>query len=320
MKKIVFLDAATLGDDVEMRRPDFPHNWQSYAKTPSSNLIERAHEADFIITNKVNLDAGALAQLPKLTHIAVAATGTNCVDLDAAKNLNISVSNVPGYGTHSVVEHVFSMILTLRRGLLPYKQDIQEGKWQQSELFCFYNQPLQDIKGSTIGIVGTGAIAIAVAKIAEAFGMRVLFHSISGRTSFEGGTLCDFDELLKQSDVVSVHCPLTTKSEGLFDLEQFKLMKPNALLINTARGSIVNLDALYSALLDHQIAGAGIDVAPQEPPENEDAILNINTLQNCIVTPHTAWASEQARQVLVEQVIQNIEAAAKGEARNIVNP
>lgn len=319
MKKIVFLDAATLGDDVEMRKPNFQHNWQNYPKTKASEVIERASDADCVVTNKVNLDANILAKLPKLKHIAVTATGTNCVDLIAAKNLNISVSNVPGYGTNSVVEHVFSMILTLRKGLIPYKQDIQAGKWQQSEQFCFYNQSLQDIKGSTIGIVGTGSIALAVSKIAEAFGMRVVFHSISGRNSFQSHTLLDFEDLLKQSDIVSIHCPLSPKSENMFSYKQFTLMKPNALLINTARGSIVDLNALYEALLEKQLAGAGIDVAPQEPPENDAAILKLNDLPNCVVTPHTGWASEQARQVLVEEVIQNIEAAAKGQARNIVN-
>ncbi|MDT0596499.1 D-2-hydroxyacid dehydrogenase [Glaciecola petra] len=319
MKKIVFLDADTLGHDIEMRKPNFQHIWQSYPKTQYSELFDRANEADIIITNKVNLDANTLAQLPKLTHVAVAATGTNCVDLIAAKNLNIGVSNVPGYGTNSVVEHVYSMILALRKGLIPYKQDIKDGKWQQSEQFCFYNQSLQDIRATTIGIVGTGSIALAVAKIAEAFGMHVMFHSVSGRTDLPGYALVNFEELLQHSDIVSIHCPLSPKSENMFGPEAFTHMKPNALLINTARGSIVNLDALYEALLERQLAGAGIDVATQEPPDNDAAILKLNHLPNCIVTPHTAWASEQARQVLVEEVIQNIEAAASDQARNIVN-
>lgn len=318
MPKLVFVDKGTFESSINFPKPTFECQYIEYDHTSNEEILVRCIDADYVITNKVVFDKKIISHLPNLKHIAVAATGTNCVDLPAASNANITVSNVPAYGTHSVSEHTFAMILSLRRHLLAYKQDIQNGKWQASKHFCFFNHSINDIAGSTIGLVGTGAIAQQVAKIASVMGMHVIFHSISGRSDLPEYTMLELPELLKKSDVVSLHCPFTSQTNHLINASTLQLMKPNALLINTARGQIVDLDALRAGLLKGQIMGAGIDVAPQEPPLENATVLKLNDLPNCIVTPHTAWASRQAMLTLIKQVALNIEAFHNGVARNIV--
>ena len=317
-QKIVFLDRDTIGPGVEFPKPSFKHHWVNYDKTRAGDTFRKAKDASIIITNKVEFDFELIKKLPQIKHIAIAATGTNCVDLAAAKVLNVSVSNVPGYATQSVTEHVFSMMLSLRRNLSSYQRDIVIGKWQASQQFCFYNDPIHDLAGSTLGLIGTGVIAQSVARVAEAFGMKVIFHSVSGRQNF-AGQLVSFEELLTQSDIVSVHCPLNEKTENLLNGDAMNKMKPSALLINTARGKIVDLDALRLILQRKGIAGAGIDVAPTEPPLKSESIMYLNQMHNCVVTPHTAWASVEAMQVLANEIVLNLEAFVKGEERNIVN-
>lgn len=319
MRHVVFLDSATIAAGVNIPSPSFKHKWTNFSKTNSNQVFERAQNADLIVTNKVKIDTALLLQLPKLSHIAIAATGTNCVDLHAARERGISVSNVPRYATRSVSEHVMSMILGLRRNILAFQQDILEGKWQASEQFCFYNEPILDLHGSTLGLIGTGAIAQQLAVIAKVFGMNVIFHSVSGRKELEGETLVSLNTLLRGSDVVSLHCPLTPASENLINAERLALMRTNAILINTARGSVVDLAALHKALSSKKIAGAGLDVAPIEPPAGDSAMMHLNSLFNCIVTPHTAWASQQSSQALVNQVVANLEAVVNGNPINIVN-
>lgn len=319
MYEVVFLDNATLADNITIPRPNFSHNWTNYAKTNRGQILERCCDANIVITNKVAFDERLLAKLPKLKHIAIAATGTNCVDLKAASALGVTVSNVPGYATRSASEHVIAMILSLRRNLVAFKSDIANGKWQECEQFCFYNDPISDLANSTLGLIGTGAIAQQVAHVGKALGMQVIYHSVSGRKDFASGRLVSLETLLETSDVISLHCPLTPKTENLIDKEQIALMRKNAIIINTARGSVVNLEALYQALLNKDIAGAGIDVAPIEPPPADATVMHLNQLHNCIVTPHTAWASEQASQVLMNQVVANIEAFVNDDALNIVN-
>ena len=319
MYEVVFLDRNTFADSTVIPLPNFKHNWNDYAKTNATQTLERCIHAQLIVTNKVNLDNKLLTQLPKLKHIAIAATGTNCVDLKAAAALGISVSNVPGYATQTVSEHVIAVILGLRRNLLAYQADIAAGMWQASEQFCFHNRPIWDLASSTLGLIGTGAIAQQVARVAKTLGMKVIYHSVSGRTQLEGERLVSLNTLLAESDIVSLHCPLTPATENLIDTDQIELMRKNALIINTARGSIINLKALYQALLDNKIAGAGIDVAPIEPPPINSPIMQLNSLPNCIVTPHTAWASQQAMQILISQVVKNLEAFVKGKPINIVN-
>jgi glycerate dehydrogenase len=317
--KVTFLDHATIAPDVNLPSPSFAHKWTNFAQTDPTEIISRASHTDIIVNNKVKLGANILAELGQLKHIAIAATGTNCVDLSAASKLGISVSNVPRYATQSVSEHVIATILGLRRNLFAFKADIAAGKWQQANQFCFHNAPILDISNSTLGLIGTGAIAQQVARLAKAFGMKVIYHSVSAREEFTGETLVSLEQLLTQSDVVSIHCPLTDATENLIDAPQIAVMQKHALLINTARGSIVNLQALHNALINKKIAGAGIDVAPQEPPEHDSPIMHLNALSNCIVTPHTAWASQQASKLLLMQVVDNLEAFVKGEPINIVN-
>jgi len=319
MRRIVFLDSATFAYGINIPSPDFEHKWTNFDKTNAEQTFERVQDANVIITNKVKFDRALLSRLPQLKHIAITATGTNCVDLKAATELGIQVSNVPGYATRSVSEHVMSLILSLRRHLFNFKADIADGQWQASQQFCFHNEPISDLHGSTLGLVGTGAIAQQVGLLAKAFGMRVIFHSVSGRKEFKGESLVSLDDLLTNADIVSLHCPLTPATENLINADRLKLMRNNAILINTARGSIVELKALHYALLNKEIAGAGLDVAPQEPPPKESVIMQLNAMVNCIVTPHIAWASQQASQGLMEQVIANLNAFASGKPINIVN-
>jgi glycerate dehydrogenase len=319
MRQVVFLDSATIGDGINIPSPIFAHKWTNFDKTNASQTLMRAQNADLIITNKVVFNKALLSQLPRLKHIAIAATGSNCVDLLAARAFGIAVSNVPGYATRSASEHVMSMILSLRRNLLAFQTDIAAGKWQASEQFCFYNDPILDLYGSTLGLIGTGAIAQQVAYVAKAFGMRVIFHSVSGRKTLEGEELVSLNYLLENSDIVSLHCPLTSATTNLINAQRLELMRHSAILINTARGSVVDLEALHHALLNKKIAGAGIDVAPQEPPPNDSIVMQLNTLLNCVVTPHTAWASQHASQLLVDQVVANLNAFVTGQSINIVN-
>jgi glycerate dehydrogenase len=319
MRQVVFLDSATIADGISIPPANFEHEWTSFNKTNATQTLKRAQNADLIITNKVAFNKELLSQLPQLKHIAIAATGTNCVDLVAAREFGIEVSNVPGYATCSASEHVMAMILSLRRNLLAFQSDIATGKWQASQQFCFYNNPILDLYGSTLGLIGTGAIAQQVASVAKAFGIRVIFHSVSGRKMMQGEELVSLNYLLENSDIVSLHCPLTPATENLINAQRLNLMRHSALLINTARGSVVDLNALHQALLNKKIAGAGIDVAPQEPPPSDSIMMQLNTLLNCIVTPHTAWASQQSSQALVNQIVANLKAFVEGQSINIVN-
>jgi len=319
MRRIVFLDSATFADGIRIPSLDFAHKWTNFDKTNAEQTLERAQGANLIITNKVKFDKALMSQLPQLEHIAITATGTNCVDLKVATELGIKVSNVPGYATRSVSEHVMSLILSLRRHLFNFQADIASGKWQASQQFCFHNEPISDLHGSTLGLIGTGAIAQQVGLHAKAFGMRVIFHSVSGRKELKGESLVSLHDLLANADIVSLHCPLTPATENLINADCLKLMRNNALLINTARGSIVDLEALQEALLHKEIAGAGLDVAPQEPPPNSSVIMQLNAMLNCIVTPHVAWASQQASQALMDQVVANLNAFVSGQSINIVN-
>lgn len=318
-RHIVFLDRATIGPGVTVPAPCFDHEWINFNKTTAAETYARAYSADIVVTNKVVFDRELLLRLPQLQHIAIAATGTNCVDLSAARKQGISVSHVPSYAVTSVTEHTMAMILSLRRQLVTYYEDVRRGQWQAADQFCFFNDPIRDISSTTLGIVGTGAIAESVGSAAQAFGMRVIYHSVSGRREFKSNTLVDLETLLSQSDIVSLHCPLTEKTNALINQERLSLMKDDALLINTSRGHVVDLEALKEALLKKQLAGAGIDVAPEEPPKSDAAIMQLNQMPNCIVTPHTAWASIEAMQVLANQITRNLEAFQAEDPINIVN-
>ena len=328
-KRIVFLDRGTIGPGVRIPTPKFEHSWVDHARSKPSQILERLKNTDIAITNKAPVTASTIAQLPTLKMIAVAATGANIVDLDACKKHGIVVSNIRGYAQHTVPEHTFSMILGLRRNLFEYREQVNQGAWQASKQFCFFNRPMHDLHGATLGIIGTGSIACGVGQIAKGFGMTVIYHSLSGRESGgESGsksglndfpyTLVDLETLLTTSDVVSIHCPLSDRSEHLINKQSLSLMRPDALLINTARGQIIDIDALAKALNDGEIAGAGIDVLDQEPPAADSTIMNLSKLPNCLVTPHIAWGSIEAMQTLCDQLTEIIEAFVAGKPINVL--
>jgi glycerate dehydrogenase len=307
---IVFLDRATLA--VPLRAPAFPHDWRDYPATITNQATDRLHGATIAVINKVPLRAATLAKLPDLKLIALAATGSDCVDKEYCRAHGITVCNIRDYATDSVPEHVLALIFALRRSLVAYDRDLRRGKWQSIDQFCYFDHPIRGIAGSTLGIVGYGTLGRALAERARALGMEVI---ASG--SKPGPDLVPLEELLSRSDVVSLHCPLTDATRGLIDVARLRLMKPTAILINTARGPLIDEQALAEALKAGTIAAAGIDVLSEEPPRNGNILLDLD-LPNLIVTPHIAWASEPAQQRLAEQLIGNLEAFAAGRPRNVL--
>jgi glycerate dehydrogenase len=314
--RIVFLERDSIRG--EFRRPDFPHDYDEYPLTAAADVAARVGEASIVITNKVVLRGELLAALPQLKMIACAATGTDNVDLDWCRSHGIVVSNIRGYAANTVPEHAIALAMALRRNLLAYRRDVQAGKWQRSSNFCFFDHPIRDLHGATIGLVGRGSLGEGVARLAEAFGMRVLWAEHKGVDAAKvspGRTA--FEDVLRQSDVVSLHCPLNAETRGLIGEAELRLMKPDAVLINTARGGIVDEAALARALKEGWIGGAGFDVLSQEPPREGNPLLELD-LPNFILTPHVAWASAGAMQALLDQLTGNLEAFARGEPRNRV--
>jgi glycerate dehydrogenase len=314
MERIVFLDRDTLAANV--RRPAFAHDWQEYAETSAGEIVERLEAATIAITNKVALRESVLARLPALRFIAVAATGVDIVDLEACRRRGIAVSNVRNYAPHSVPEHVFALILALRRNLFSYRAKIQSGAWQRASTFCLLDYPIRELHESTLGIIGHGALGRAVEKLARAFGMRVLISEHKDARSIRPDRT-GFEDVLRSSDILTLHCPLTPATRNLIDTEELRKMQRHALLINTARGGLVNEPALAEALNSGLIAGAGFDVLSVEPPREGNPLLDLN-LPNFILTPHIAWASREAMQTLADQLIGNIEAFVAGRPQNLV--
>ena len=314
----VFLDKESLDhDDLDFSSllatlPD----WQFYPETPPEEVAARITDAEVVVSNKVMLNEAALDAAPRLKLIAIAATGTNNVDLAAAARRGITVCNIRRYATPSVVQHVFALLLSLTRRLNDYQAAVQRGVWQRSEHFCLLDYPIRELGDLTLGIVGYGELGRAVAKTAEsAFGMRVVIAQRPGGPP-QAGRIA-LHELLPQVDVLSLHCPLTAETLGLIGAEQLALMKPDALLINAARGGIVDEAALAAALLDGKLGGAGIDVLSEEPPTADSPLLH-QPLPNLIVTPHIAWASRQSRQRLLDQLAENIAAFNTGQPQNLI--
>lgn len=310
MEKIVFLDRETLG--ATLRRPRFDHEYVEYDGTAPSEIVPRLRDATICITNKVPLRAEALAQLPQLKLIAVAATGTDIIDKPAAAGNGVTVVNIRNYAFNTVPEHVIALMFALRRNLLAYVRDVRNGAWQNARQFCFLTHDIHDIAGSTMGIVGFGAIGKSIGKRAEALGMNVL---ASDEMPQEG--LVPFDQLLREADVITLHAPLTPKTRGMIGIAELKAMKNTAVLINTARGGLVDEAALADALRKGEIAGAGFDVLTTEPPVEGNVLLD-PSIPNLLITPHVAWASIQAMQILADQLIDNIDAFIAGQPQNVV--
>ncbi|MEC6833779.1 D-2-hydroxyacid dehydrogenase [Photobacterium toruni] len=315
METIVFLDHGTIPAHISLPRPAFCHQWHQYEATTPSQVVERLQHATIVITNKVILDSQVLAQLPQLKFIAIAATGTNNIDLDYCRSHNIKVANIQGYATRSVPEHVIAMIFALKRNLAGYQQDIRNGEWQHQQQFCFFTHPITDVAGSTLGIIGNGSLGQAVATLAQAIGMNILFAEHAGATQCRDG-YHPFEQVLREADIVSLHCPLTSTTHNMIAASQLALMKPNAILINTSRGGLINEQALVDALLSGQIAAAGIDVFIEEPAPTTNPLIAHSCLSNLILTPHVAWGSDSAIQTLVNQLIDNINSFHQGTHKN----
>jgi glycerate dehydrogenase len=314
MEKIVFLDRSTVIANV--RPPAFPHQWEEYPATSAEQVLARLQDATIAITNKVHLRRETLAQLPRLKMVAVSATGTDNVDIAYCKERGIVVSNIRNYAAHTVPEHVFMLMLALRRNLLAFREDVQKGEWQKATQFCLFTHPVRDLHGSTLGIMGGGSIGRSVALIAQAFGMKVLFAEHKGVVDVRPGYSA-FDTVLRESDVITLHMPLKENTRHMISTAEFAHMRPDALLINTARGGLVDESALLEALKTGRIAGAGFDVLSKEPPTDGHPLLDLK-LPNFILTPHIAWSGMEAMQTMADQLIDNIEAFVAGAPKNRV--
>jgi glycerate dehydrogenase len=306
METIVFLERDTLR--AKLRRPRFEHTWRDYGSTRASQVFERLKDATIAVVNKVPVRADVLSRLPSLKLIAVAATGTDNVDLEFCRAHGIEVSNVRGYARETLPEHVLMLALALRRNLLAYREDVRAGMWQRAEQFCLHTREIHDLHGSTFGVVGYGALGRGVERLARAFGTNVLIAERKGATETREGRT-PFEEVLRRSDVVSLHVPLNDETRNLIGRAELALMKPTAVLINCARGGVVDEGALADSLKEGKIAGAGVDVLSSEPPAQTEGVNPLLALElpNLIVTPHVAWASREAQQALADQLIANIE-------------
>jgi len=314
----VFLDSDSIdtGDiSYESLRATLP-SWQFYGHTRSNETADRIKEAAIVVSNKIVLDREALTSAKNLKLVCIAATGTNNVDLETASELGITVCNVVHYATPSVVQHVFGLIFALSTRLIEYHQAVQSGQWNNAVHFCLLDFPIRELSGKSIGIIGYGELGNGVARAAECFGMNVLIAQRPGGPAQTGRT--PVAELLEHADVISLHCPLTEQTRNLIGAAEFEMMKPDALLINTARGGIVDEYALAEALRIGQIGGAGIDTIAEEPPVKGNILLDPE-IPNLIVTPHIAWATQSARQRLVDGVTANIKAFLKNAPTNRVN-
>lgn len=292
---------------------------QHFQQTTKDQLDQHLADANIVLSNKVVLNAAALSRHKNLKLIVVLATGTNNIDLDAAARFGIRVCNNVGYSTHSLVEHGLALMLALARKLPAYQHAVRQGAWQRGEQFCLLDPPIQQLSGSQLGIIGAGASGRGLATVARAMGMNTVALESSRDSDGEAELpRVSMADLLSNSDVVSVHCPLTSKTRGLIGQAELKAMKASALLINTARGGIVDETALCEALRKGEIAGAALDVLSEEPPVNGNPLLDLYH-PNLIITPHNAWGSQRARQALIDQSADIIEAFKRGKLKNCVN-
>ena len=311
---IVVLDRDTL-----VNRPfdfDFPHTLSSYGSTEAHQTAERIQGADIIITNKVVISAEHIAANPQLKLIALAATGVNNVDVEAAKQNGTAVCNIRAYGNESVAEHAFMMMITLMRNLPAYQRDVAAGLWENSPFFCYLGAPMRDLNGKTLAIFGRGNIGKTLATYAQAFKMNVVFAEHKNAQSVRDGYV-SFDEAIRSADVVSLNCPLTPQTANMIGEAELQQMKPGAILINCGRGGLVDEAALVAALKYGQIGGAGFDVLTQEPPRDGNPLLKAR-LPNLIVTPHIAWASQEAANRLFDILLDNINRFVAGNPQNLV--
>lgn len=318
MRKIVFLDRGTIAPQIALRRPNFAHELVEYASTKPEEVAGRLAGATVAITNKVEIRADALKQLPDLRLIAVAATGTDCVDKSWCHAHGVAVSNIRGYAVHTVPEHAFALMLALRRNVIAYRDDVLAGKWAKAGQFCFFDHPISDLCGARLGIIGEGVLGQRVADIAKAFGMVPMFAAHKGRSGL-GPLYTPWQEVIETSDIITLHAPLTAETRGMIAMPEFRAMKRRPLIINTARGGLVDEADLVEALDAGLVSGAGFDVATTEPPAADNPLMRIAGRHNVILTPHVAWASNEAQQELADQLMDNIEGFVAGSPRNLVD-
>ena len=317
--KIVILDAKTLGDDIDLEIFSQFGDVEIYPTTSPAELYERIEDADIIITNKVVIDRDAINAARNLKLICEAATGYNNIDVLYAKEKGIAVTNVAGYSTESVVQTTFGMLFYLLMHLRYYDDYVKSGEYAKSDIFTHLGRPFWEIHGKRWGIIGLGTIGRRVAEVAESFGCDVIYYSTSGVERPEKYPRYPLDELLKTSDIVSIHAPLNEKTKNLITINELQLMKENAILLNLGRGGIVNEKDLAIALDSDMIGGAGFDVLEKEPIDPENPLLKIKNKEKLLITPHIAWTSIEARKRLVNEIVENIRAFLNGEIRNRVD-
>ena len=317
-QRIVFLDRATLAPQIRLRAPAFAHTLVEHDDTTPAQVVERLAGASIAILNKVQISAETLEQLPQLRLIAVAATGTDCIDKAACAARGVAVANIRGYAINTVPEHAFALILALRRNLVAYRDSVLAGRWQASGRFCYFDFPIRDLAGARLGIIGEGVLGQSVAALGRAFGMQPMFAAHKGVSGL-GPLYTPWQEVIETSDVITLHSPLTPATRGMIGRTEFRAMKRRPILVNTARGGLVDEAALVEALDEGLIAGAGFDVAAGgEPPPADSPLMRIAARPNVIVTPHVAWASDEAQQALADQLVDNIENFVAGRPTNLV--
>jgi glycerate dehydrogenase len=317
MTRIVFLDRSTIGPSVELRKPSFPHEWVDHDRTAPGQIVERLEGAEIAVTNKVGIRREHIEELPDLRMICIPATGFDAFDIEACRERGIVVSNIRGYATTTVPEHTFALILALRRSIVGYRQAVIDGRWQEAAQFCFHDYPIRDLRGSTLGLMGEGALGQGVADLGRAFGMRVLFAAHKGVQGL-GPLYTPWEQVLEEADVISLHAPLMPATRDMIGAPEFAQMKQRPLLINCGRGGLVNEADLVEALDRGQVSGIGFDCLTSEPPRPDNPLLAVLDRPNVIVTPHVAWASEEAQQALWDQVIEHIENYRAGRPSNDV--
>lgn len=314
---IVVLDGFTLNPgDLNWAPLESLGHCEIHDRTPSTRIVERAANADIVLTNKVGLTRDVILRLPRLRYIGVLATGTNVVDLAAARERSIPVTNIPAYGTRAVAQATFALILELANRVGHHAQTVRAGRWSQCADWCYWDFPLVELDGLTLGIVGFGRIGRAVAEIARAFGMKILAHTPAPNPSLPSVTFVSLETVFRESDFLSLHCPLTPTTEKLVNAARLALMKPTACLINTSRGGLVDDSALAAALNAGKIAGAGLDVLSSEPPSADNPLF---CAKNCFITPHNAWGTRAARERLLRIAVENIRTFLSGQPQNVVN-
>lgn len=318
MKKIVVLDGYSVNPgDLSWDYLTSLGNCTLYDRTDKSEIIERTKDAEIILTNKVPLKADTLKLLPSLRYIGVLATGYNIIDIEAAKEQNIVVTNIPAYSTQSVVQMVFAHLLNITNQVELHSSKVKEGKWSVCKDFCFWDTPITELAGKTFGIIGLGHIGMSVAKLADAFGMRVIANTSKKQKDLPPYIKAvSREELLKTSDIVSLHTPLTPETRNMIDKNALSLMKPTSILINTGRGPLVNEQDLADALNGKRLYAAGLDVLSAEPPRNDNPLLSA---RNCYITPHIAWATFEARKRLMDIACANVKSYLEGNIQNKVS-